>query len=79
MEENFLDKKYPDLAGSKQVNRAVEQAKKDPERKFAPHTRDERIEAYINRIDNVIKDERGWELLKNKIPHKRGGFCFVTP
>src|ERR1035437_6000656 len=63
----FLNKKYQDLPGSKEVSRAVEQAKKDPERKFAPHTRDERIEAYMDRIDKIIKDERGWELLKNKI------------
>jgi hypothetical protein len=65
--KNFLEQKYNDLPGSKPVIRAVEQAKKDPERKFAPHSRDERIEAYLNRIDNIVKNERGWELLKNKV------------
>lgn len=63
----FLEKKYPDLPGSKSVERAVQKAKHDPERKFAPHSREERIQAYLDRIDRIVKDERGWELLKNKI------------
>ncbi len=67
MKENTLDKKYPDLAGSKPVARAVEKAKHDPERKFAPHTRDERIQAYLDRLNTIAEDERGWELLKHKI------------
>ncbi|MEI7765282.1 MAG: hypothetical protein WCI93_01715 [bacterium] len=67
MKENFLENKYKDLPGLKPVSRAVEQAKKDPKRKFAPHSRDERIEAYLSRIDKVVEDERGWELFKNKI------------
>lgn len=65
--KNFLEQKYPDMPGSKPVVRAVEKAKKDPERKFVPHSRDERIEAYLSRLDTIVKDERGWELLKNKI------------
>ncbi|MBI5798562.1 MAG: hypothetical protein HZB10_01355 [Candidatus Yonathbacteria bacterium] len=64
---NFLDKKYADLAGSKPVERAVVKAKHDPERTFAPHSREERIQAYLNRVDKIVEDERGWELLKNKI------------
>ncbi|MFA6524416.1 MAG: hypothetical protein WC264_01955 [Candidatus Paceibacterota bacterium] len=67
MKKNFLEQKYSDLPGSKPVVRAVEKAKKDPERKFAPHSRDERIEAYLDRLDKIVEDERGWELLKNKI------------
>ena len=67
MKGNLLEQKYPDLPGSKPVNRAVEKAKKDPERKFAPHARDERIQAYLDRLDKIVEDERGWELLKNKI------------
>ena len=63
----FLDKKYPDLSGSKPIDRAVERAKHDPERASVPHTRDERIQAYLDRIDTIVKDERGWEHLKNKI------------
>ena len=64
---NFLEEKYPDMAGSKSVERAVVKAKNDPERVVAPHTRNERIQAYIDRIDHIVEDERGWELLKNKI------------
>ena len=63
----FLDKKYPDMPGSKPVERAVKRAMHDPERKFAPHDRSERIQAYLDRLDRIVKDERGWELLKNKI------------
>ena len=63
----FLDKKYPDLSGSKPIDRAVERAKHDPERASVPHTRDKRIQAYLDRIDTIVKDERGWEHLKNKI------------
>ncbi len=65
--ESFLPNKYPDLPGSKPVERAVAKAKHDPERTFAPHSREERIQAYLNRIDTIVEDERGWELLKNKI------------
>lgn len=67
MKKDFLEQKYPDLPGSKPVNRAVEKAKKDPERKFAPHTREERIQAYLDRLNTIVEDERGWELLKSKI------------
>ncbi len=56
----FLDKKYADLAGSKPVERAVVSTKRDPERKFAPHSREERIQAYLDRIDRIVEDERGW-------------------
>jgi len=63
----FLDRKYADMTGSKPVERAVVRAKNDPERKFAPHTRAERIQAYLDRLDKIVTDERGWELLKSKI------------
>lgn len=63
----FLPEKYPDLPGSKPVERAVVKAKHDPERKFAPHSREERVQAYLDRLDRIVEDERGWELLKNKI------------
>lgn len=77
MAENprFLDKKYQDLAGSREVSRAVSVSKK--EKGESPHTRDERIEAYLERLERyfghkegdeyVEGDERGFELLKNKI------------
>ncbi len=64
---DFLNKKYPDLVGSRPVARAVEKAKQDPERVFTPHSRDERIQAYLSRLDHIITDERGWELLKKEI------------
>lgn len=64
---DFLDKKYPDMPGSKPVERAVVRSRRDSERQFAPHTRDERIQAYLDRLDTIVKDERGWELLKHKI------------
>ncbi len=63
----FLDKKYQDLTGSKPVERAVRKAKNDKERVFAPHSREERIQAYLGRLDKIVEDERGWELLKHKI------------
>lgn len=63
----FLDTKYKDFTGSHEVGRAVEKAKQDPERKFAPHARDERITAYLDRLDYIIKDERGWRRLKQKL------------
>ncbi len=58
--KNFLENKYKDLPGSKPVERAVIKSKQDPERKFAPHSRDERIQAYLNRLDKIVEDERGW-------------------
>ncbi len=64
---NFLDKKYPNLTGSNPVERAVKKSKQDPERKAAPHTREERIFAYLARLGKIVEDERGWELLKSKL------------
>jgi hypothetical protein len=63
----FLDKKYGDLTGSREVERAVARARLDEERDFAPHTREERVEAYLSRLENIIKDDRGWRLLKQKL------------
>ncbi len=67
---NFLANKYPDLPGTEPVERAVEKAKRDPERVFAPHTRDERVQAYLDRIDRIVDSERGWELLRDNILRK---------
>ena len=63
----FLDKKYPDLTGSHTVERSVDLAKQDSERDFVPYTRDERIEAYLSRLENITDDERGWRLHKEKL------------
>ncbi|MFZ1720273.1 MAG: hypothetical protein WAU28_02875 [Candidatus Moraniibacteriota bacterium] len=62
--QNFLDRKFPDLPGSKPVERAVVQTRKKGE---SPHNRGERIEAYITRLNALFKDERSFALLKNKI------------
>jgi len=64
---SFLNKKYQNLPGSKEVSRAVEETKKDPERVSLPHSKTERTQAYLNRIENIINDPRGWELLSHKI------------
>ena len=74
----FLKRKYQDLAGSKEVSRAVNVVKK--EKKQTPYTREERIDAYLSRLEKyfgykreneyVKGDERGFELLKNKILDK---------
>lgn len=73
----FLDQKYKDLTGSREVERAVvsthvdaqreDDLKHYPERDFSPHTREERIAAYLDRLDYIIKDERGWRRLKYKL------------
>jgi len=68
--ESFLPEKYHDLPGSKPVERAVVKSRKDPAREYAPHSREERVQAYLDRLDTIVKDERGWELLKNKIIKK---------
>ncbi len=62
--ENFLNRKFPDLPGSKPVERAVAQARRKGE---SPHNRGERIEVYIERLNTLFKDERSFALLKNKI------------
>jgi len=65
---NFLDKKYSDLAGSHPVERATQKQKRLS--KNTPHLREERVEAYIDRLEDIIKDKRGFELLKYKILEK---------
>lgn len=69
--EKFLPKKYPDLPGSKPVERAV--AKKLREGEKGSQTKEGRVETYLDRVEKIIargnrvSNERGWELLKNKI------------
>lgn len=70
-ESAFLPAKYPELPGSKQVESAVR--KKIGEGEKGPATKEERVDAYLDRIEKIISsgnwvsDERGWELLKRKI------------
>lgn len=65
MVENFLEKKYPELPGSKPVERAAEKGRRSGE--TIADKKAERIQAYLNRLDRIVEDERGWQLLKNKI------------
>ena len=73
MKENILEKKYSDLPGSKPVERAVRKEKRSitslerKEGRRAPHTKEERIQAYLDRLDHIVDSERGWELLKHKL------------
>ncbi|HBI34123.1 MAG TPA: hypothetical protein DEA43_00795 [Candidatus Moranbacteria bacterium] len=73
MEKHFLPQKYPDLAGSQPVERAVDknlrENKKLPkeERERGPETKQDRVDAYIKRIEKIIDNDRGFELLKQKI------------
>lgn len=67
----FLPEKYQDLPGSKPVERAVQKGLR--EGKPGPSTKGRRVDAYLDRIDKIlssgtrINDERGWELLKNRL------------
>ncbi len=63
----FLNEKYPNFAGAPEVQRAVQKAEGDKEREFTPHSQEERIQSYLDRIDYIIHDERGWRRLKYKL------------
>jgi hypothetical protein len=62
--EHFLDKNYPDLAGSRPVERATKKAREGGEK---IHSKDERIDSYLSRLGTLVSDERGFELLKHKV------------
>ncbi len=62
---SFLPEKYADLPGSKPVERAVQKGLREGEP--GPETKTDRVEAYLNRLDTIVADERGWELLKHKL------------
>ena len=64
---SFIDKKYSNLAGSHEVDRAVIKARSFNERH---HTREERIDAYLTRLGNIMEDEKGFEHLKYKVLQK---------
>lgn len=57
--ENFLDKKYPDLHKSKPVERAVRQTGENKYKK------DEKIEAYLDRLESLILDPKKEQKRKN--------------
>ena len=79
-ETNFLQEKYADLPGSHPVNRAVDKAIREGVK--GPTTKEDRIDAYLNRIDKLIfaedpeKSNRAISLLRKMVldeyvyPHK---------
>ncbi|MFO0704721.1 MAG: hypothetical protein U0517_01960 [Candidatus Andersenbacteria bacterium] len=64
----FLGEKYQDLPGSKPVERAVQKELRSG--KPGPTTKEGRIESYLGRLERITEDERGYELLKNKLLNK---------
>ncbi|MBP9711914.1 MAG: hypothetical protein KBD55_02660 [Candidatus Pacebacteria bacterium] len=67
---DFLDKKYPDLAGSKIVDRIAKKLKRQG--KETPYGRSERAKAYVDRIAKFAEIERGdgrtgFDILKQKV------------
>jgi hypothetical protein len=62
--QNFLQEKYPDMPGSKPVERAVDRAR-DSGEKIRDNT--DRVDAYMDRLNEISSKERGFDLLKNKI------------
>ena len=61
MENPFLHQKYPDLPGSKPVTSAVEKARRTGKK---IHDNPERIAAYMDRLEGVTLNERGFNKLK---------------
>jgi len=66
--EKFIVSKYPDLPGSKPVERAVQKEIRQGEK--GPSTKEERIEAYLDRLENFFKDPEKFEHLKYQILQK---------
>ena len=76
--EQFLPEKYPDLPGSKPVERAVQKEIRAGEK--GPETKEERVEAYVERLEDIMKspmgfrkeqgERGGFELLKHKVLEK---------
>ncbi len=62
--EHFLDKNYPELAGSHPVIRAVKKAREHGEK---PFTRDELIDAYISRLGTIFRNPSGFLHLKQML------------
>ncbi len=50
--EKFLPEKYPDLPGSKPVERAVQKKLRGGEK--GPQTKEERVEAYLDCVEDII-------------------------
>ena len=61
----FLERKYPDLPGSRPVERAVQ--KKLRQGESGPATKESRVDAYLDRLEAIMKDQRGLAHLKYRI------------
>ena len=64
----FLNRKYPDLPGSRPVERAAQKVKREGGK--APYERAERTEAYLDRLGSIIQDKTGLANLKRMILEK---------
>lgn len=64
-ESSFLPEKYADLPGSKPVERAVDKNMREGNK--GPSSKEERVDAYMDRLERITDDDRGFELLKYKI------------
>ncbi|MBI3495288.1 hypothetical protein HY065_01535 [Candidatus Berkelbacteria bacterium] len=69
---SFLPEKYPDLPGSKPVERAVIKARSEGEQ--VPDKKGQRVDAYLERIEEIVSKEpngvsdiSGWDRLKHRI------------
>ncbi len=64
MENPFLQKKYPDLPGSKPVESAVKKARASGKK---IHDNPERVGAYMERLEKITENERGFSKLKHMV------------
>ncbi len=62
---NFLHEKYADLPGSPPVESAVRKVIRQG--KPGPQSKEARVEAYMDRLEDITEDERGFRLLKYKL------------
>ncbi len=64
-ETNFLAEKYSNLPSSHPVNRAVLSARRKGT--AVPDTKHDRVGTYLDRLESITEDERGFTLLKGQI------------
>lgn len=63
--QDFLTEKYRDLPGSKEVESTVQKKIRQGEK--GPASKQERVGAYLERLEDITENERGLELLSGKI------------
>lgn len=66
---SFLAEKYPDLAGSKPVERAVDKDRREGEK--VPDKKEARVGSYLDRLERITEDERGFGLQKKYLRLKK--------